>query len=254
MLSLLTGSQAETCMSPAQSTCVFTLLPLHFWKRQSKKIFSNSTLGLRSSERYYSALFIYILWFMNVCRHACLCVCVWARMCACGWMICNCVCMCVKPQRYFDFFRILNKHAAAASVKRCLPVAYGLDGWWYWWWSGRRGLYPWLWGGWGSSWSGPPPDTLAPRAGGLLNHHTPPPKPCQPRLPANPLPTQITHFSFCIWRSLSLSPCVSVLLSLSSPPFLPDTFSFLSFLIQLIQIHIHSLFGCLLISHLPLCF
>lgn len=137
----------------------------------------------------------------------CVNLCARASLCVCGWVICNCVCMCVNPQRYFNFFRILNKHAAAALVKRCLPVGFGLDGWRCWWWRGRGVFVAVALGGWGSSWSGPPPDTLAPRAGGLLNHHTPPPKPCQPWLPATPLPTQ----NHSILNSLSfiLSYCLS---------------------------------------------
>lgn len=62
---------------------------------------------------------------------------------------------------------------------------------------GERGFVAVALGGWGSSWSGPPPDTLAPRAGGLLNHHTPPPNPANPGSQL-PLPTQIAPFSFCV--------------------------------------------------------
>lgn len=189
-------------------------------------------------------LYIAVVMCVNVCEHACLRVCVCVCVCVCvrGWVMCNCVCMCVNPQRYFNFFRILNKHAAAASAECCLPVGLGLDGWRCWWWRGRRGGFVAVaLGGWGSSWSGPPPDTVAPRAGGLLNHHTPPPKPCQPWLSATSLPTQITQLSLSLSDSLS-------------PSFLPDTFPSFSFLILLSRVQIHLLFGCLLISRLPLCF
>ena len=74
---------------------------------------------------YFIYLYIVAVMCVNVCRRACLCLCVCAT--------CNSVCMCVNPQRYFNFFRILNKHAAAASVERCLPVGFGLDGWRCWW-------------------------------------------------------------------------------------------------------------------------
>ena len=40
-----------------------------------------------------------------------------------------CVCVPVNPQRYFNFFRILNKHAAAVSERHSQPV--GLGGWWW---------------------------------------------------------------------------------------------------------------------------
>lgn len=90
---------------------------------------------------YFIYLYIVVVMCVNACVHECVCV-RW-------WVICDCVCMCVHPQRYFNFFRILNKHAAAAaaSLKRCLPVGFGLDGWRCWWWRGRGGLWPWLWGG-----------------------------------------------------------------------------------------------------------
>lgn len=142
--------------------------------------------------------------------YACMYVCV----CVCGWVICNCVCMCANPQRYFNFFRILNKHAtaAAASVKRCLPVGFGLDGW-RWWWRGRGGLWPWLWGGEAAHGQGPRRTqwrlALEDFWTTTLLHQN----------PANPgslllLPTQITQFPFCI---STLSLCITVSLSRLPP-------------------------------------
>jgi len=159
---------------------------------------------------------------VNVCVHVHMCV----NVCVCGWVICNCVCMWVNPQRYFNFFRILNKHAAAAaaSVKRCLPVGFGLDGWRCWWWRGRGSLWPWLWGGEAAHGQGPRWThwrlALEDFWTTTLLHQN----------PANPgsvlpLPTQITQFSFCILTlslslslALSLSLCLSHCLSLSFPP------------------------------------
>lgn len=58
----LWGNQTETCSGNTQCQ-TFTLLPPRFWKHHLKKIFSDSALGHRSRERYYSTLFIYILWW-----------------------------------------------------------------------------------------------------------------------------------------------------------------------------------------------
>lgn len=123
--------------------------PPRLWKHHLKKIFSI----LYSWPPIKRTLLLGLIYFyiavvtcVNVCERACL---VHGRVCAhAGWVMCNCVCMCLCPQRYFNFFRILNKHAAAASAERCLPVALGLDGWRCWWWGKvGGGLWPWLWGG-----------------------------------------------------------------------------------------------------------
>lgn len=150
-------------------------------------------------------------------------------MCEGCVIVCKCVCVCVweNPQRYFNFLKILNKHAAA-SVKLWLPVGFGLDGWRVG--GGRCGRGS---GGWGSSWSGPPPDTLAPRAGGLLNHHTPPPKPCQPRLPApasNPNHSLLfLHFVSLLPARLTFPSSVSSSLDLHSKSFAAWLSSFFSY-------------------------
>lgn len=149
----------------------------------------------------------------------CVNVCALVRMCE--WVICNCVCMCVNPQRYFNFFRILNKHAAAAaaSVKRCLPVGFGLDGWrWWWWWRGRGGLWPWLWGGEAAHGQGPRRThwrlALEDFWTTTLLHQT--------------LPTLApsSHFQP---KSLRSPSAFRLSVSLSSPSFLPDCFFLLQF-------------------------
>lgn len=247
-LSLLCGSQSETCRLLRQHAVSDIHAPP---STLLKTPFEKDFLQLYSWPQIKRTLlldFIYLYIVVAMCVDVCVRVC----MCVCGWVICNCVCMCVNPQRYFNFFRILNKHAAAAaaSVKRCLPVGFGLDGWRCWWWRGRGGLWPWLWGGEAAHGQGPRRThwrlALEDFWTTTLLHQN----------PANPgsllpLPTQITQFSFCI-LTLSLSVCRTV--SLSSPSFLPDSFSFFSFLIQLIQIPVHLLFGRLLFSHLPLYF
>lgn len=189
----LCRSQIETCRRLRQMQCQdFTLLLLSFLKHHSK----NSVLGHRSREHYCSPFFIYILWWWW---------CVWMYACLYLYVsMSNCACMCVSPQRYFNFFRILNKHAAA-SAKLCLPVGFGLDG--RWWRGGRGGFVAVALGGWGNSWSGPPPDTLAPRTGGLLNHHTPPPIPASSgsRLQLSAKNTSFSAFCLSFFPSDCLS-------------------------------------------------
>lgn len=191
-------------------------------------------------------LYIAVVMCVNVCEHACLrvCVCVCVCVCARGWMMCNCVCMCVNPQRYFNFFRILNKHAAAASAERCLPVGLGLDGWRCWWWRRERGVC-------GRGSGGVRQLMVRAPAGhsGASCWRTSEP----PHSSTKTLPT----LTPCYLASNPNHSALPLSLSLSdslSPSFLPDTFPSFGFLILLSRVQIHLLFGCLLISRLPLCF
>lgn len=143
VLSFVGVYQRPWAPNPANIQCQpLTLLLIHFWKQHLKKIFSNSSLGLRSREHYYSTLFIYILWWWCVRAYACVYVCEWDVIVYVRVL---------KPQRYFNFFRILNKHAAAASV----PVALGLAGWRCWRWRRRRGFVAELRGGYAAHGQGP---------------------------------------------------------------------------------------------------
>lgn len=167
----------------------------------------------------------------------CVNVCALVRMCE--WVICNCVCMCVNPQRYFNFFRILNKHAAAAaaSVKRCLPVGFGLDGWrWWWWWRGRGGLWPWLWGGEAAHGQGPRRThwrlALEDFWTTTLLHQTLP-----TLAPSSHFQPKSLSSPSAFWLSVSLS---------LLPPSSLTVFSFFSFLILLIRIQIHLLLDSVL--------
>lgn len=220
---------------------MLTLLPPRLWKHHLKKIFSilyswppikrTLLLGL-------IYLYIAVATCVNVCERACL---VRAPVCAhAGWVMCNCVCMCLCPQRYFNFFRILNKHAAAASAERCLPVALGLDGWRCWWWGeAGGGLWPWLWGGEAAHGQGPRRTQWRLALEDFWTTTLLQRKACQHWLAAVP------RFQP---KSLS-SPSPSLLLlpfflsfSLSLPLFLPDTSHSLSFLILLNRVQVHLLF------------
>lgn len=85
---------------------------------------------------------------VSVCHHTCLHA--HTRVCVYEWVWHSCVCMCIHPKGYFNFFRILNKQqqpqrsAAASGFWVGWVMVAGGEGWRV---EGRRGLWLWLRGG-----------------------------------------------------------------------------------------------------------
>lgn len=115
-----------------------TLLLLLFWKHHLLFLEGFLLLCFWPPTKWMLLLCLIYLYFVvvacvSVCRHTCLPV----RVCVnvCVWIRHNCVCMCIHPKGYFNFFRILNKQqqlqriAAASGFWVGWVMVAGGEGW-----------------------------------------------------------------------------------------------------------------------------